>query len=131
MPIRPMLRALAPFLVLVPLSAFACEGELHIELEHAGVYSLDHAAIVAAQPGLADCAADALWLRQRGSEVPLHVVARGARFADGDRIEWIGKRLHGPESWYDPYSVNNVYVLGAGAGTHARMRVVEAHGEGR
>ncbi|HEY6943053.1 C25 family cysteine peptidase [Dokdonella sp.] len=131
MSIRSIPRALAPFVALVPLFASACEGELHIELEHAGVYSLDHAAIVAAQPGLADCAADELWLRQRGSEVPLHVVARGARFADGDRIEWIGKRLHGPESWYDPYSVNNVYVLGAGAGAHARMRVVEARGEGR
>jgi len=131
MPIRHLLRALAPVLMLVPLSAFACEGELHVELEQVGVYALDHAEIVATQPGLADCAVDDLWLSQAGKEVPLHVVARGARFADGDRIEWIGTRLHGPESWNDPYAVNNVYVLGASAGAHARMRVAEAAGEGR
>lgn len=131
MPIRTFLRPLAYILAIAPLVAFACEGELHIELEQAGVYALDHAAIVAAQPGLADCAADDLWLREAGKDVPLHVVARGARFADGDRIEWIGRRLHGPESWFDPYSVNNVYVLGASPGPHARMRVAEAHGEGR
>ena len=131
MPICHLRRAFAPVLMLAPLFAVACEGELHVELEHAGVYALDHAAITAAQPSLADCAADALWLRQAGKEVPLRVVARGARFADGDRVEWVGAPLHGPESWYDPYSVNNVYVLGASPGPHERMRVAEASGTGR
>jgi len=121
-----VLRAFALAALALPLPALACSGQLRIELEHAGVYALDHAAIVAAQPGLADCAVDALQLTQNGSEVPLRVVAAGPRFADGDRIEWIGQPLHGPESWYDPFSVNNVYLLGAAPGAHARMRDADA-----
>jgi hypothetical protein len=131
MPSKLLFRATALILLATSPAAFACSGELHIELEHAGVYTLDHAAIVAAQAGLADCAADDLWLRQAGKEVALRVVAAGARFTEGDRIEWVGQPLHGPESWHDPYSVNNVYVLGAGPGTHARMRDAEAQGSGR
>ena len=55
-----------------------------------GVYALDHAAIVAAQPGLADCKADELVMTWRGKEVPIRVVAKGEHFADGDRgvSEW-------------------------------------------
>lgn len=125
------IRAFALALFAAPLPALACSGRLHIELEHAGVYTLDHAAIVAAQPGLADCAADELVLTQGGKEVPIRVVAAGARFATGDRIEWIGQPLHGPESWYDPFSINNVYLLGAAPGAHARLRDAEASGNGR
>jgi hypothetical protein len=131
MPPKFPFRAIAPILFASSTAAFACSGELHIELEHAGVYTLDHAAIVAAQPGLADCAADDLWLSQAGKEVALRVVAAGARFTGGDHVEWIGQPLHGPESWYDPYSVNNVYVLGATPGTHARMHDADAQGSGR
>jgi hypothetical protein len=131
MPQHFLFRATALILFASPPAAFACSGELHIELEHAGVYALDHAVIVAAQPGLADCAADDLWLSQAGREVALRVVATGARFATGDRVEWIGEPLHGPESWYDPYSVNNVYVLGARPGAHARMHDADAQGSGR
>ena len=120
------IRAFALTLFAAPLSALACNGRLHIELEHAGVYTLDHAAIVAAQPGLADCKAEELVLTQNGKEVPIRIVAASERFASGDRIEWIGQPLHGPESWYDPYSVNNVYLLGAAPGAHARLRDVEA-----
>lgn len=116
----------AALALLAPLPALACNGRLHIELEHAGVYALDHAAIVAAQPGLADCAADELVLTQGGEEVPIRVIAAGPRFAAGDRIEWIGQPLRGPESWYDPYSINNVYLLGAAPGAHARMRDAQA-----
>ncbi|GAA0712810.1 C25 family cysteine peptidase [Dokdonella soli] len=128
---RPLIRALALVLIVAPLQVLACSGELHIELEHAGVYTLDHAAIAAAQPGLADCAASDLVLTWNGKDVPIRVVARGERFADGDRIEWIGQPLHGPESWYDPFSVNNVYLLGAAPGAHARLRDVETSGSGR
>ncbi|HEY0232230.1 MAG TPA: C25 family cysteine peptidase, partial [Dokdonella sp.] len=131
MPLKNLLRASALVLFASPLPLLACSGRLHIELEQAGVYTLDHAAIVAAQPGLADCAASDLVLTQAGSEVPLRVVARGERFADGDRVEWIGLPLHGPESWYDAYSVNNVYLLGAAPGAHARIRDAEAVGGGR
>lgn len=131
MPFAASIRALALALFAAPLPALACSGRLHVELEHAGVYALDHAAVVAAQPGLADCAADELVLTQNGEEVPIRVVAAGQRFAAGDRIEWIGQALHGPESWYDPYSINNVYLLGAAPGPHARLRDVEATGSGR
>jgi hypothetical protein len=122
MPTKSALRVCALALLALPLPVLACSGQLHIELEHAGVYALDHAAIAAAQPGLADCAVDELRLTQGGKDVPIRVVAAGTRFADGDRIEWIGQALHGPESWYDPFSVNNVYLLGAAPGPHARMR---------
>jgi hypothetical protein len=128
MPSKNLLSACALVLFAAPLPLLACSGRLHIELEQAGVYTLDHAAIVAAQPGLADCAAGELVLTQAGNEVPVRVVARGERFADGDRIEWIGQALHGTESWYDAYSVNNVYLLGAAPGAHARMRDAEVAG---
>ncbi|HEY0180032.1 MAG TPA: C25 family cysteine peptidase [Dokdonella sp.] len=128
---KPFLSAAALALFVSPLASLACSGQLHIELEQAGVYALDHAAIVAAQPSLADCAAADLVMTQGGDEVPIRVVARGERFADGDRVEWIGEPLHGPESWYDAYSVDNVYLLGAAPGAHARMRDADADGDGR
>ncbi len=121
-----LLRTAALLLALLAPPAHACEGRLHIELEQSGVYALDHAAIVAAQPGLADCKADDLVLSWRGEEVPLRVVARGERFAAGDRIEWLGRQLHGPESWFDPYAVHNVYLLAATPGPHARLREAAA-----
>ncbi|MEP7042862.1 MAG: C25 family cysteine peptidase [Dokdonella sp.] len=131
MSLKTLFRASALVLFASPLPVLACSGRLHIELEQAGVYTLDHAAIVAAQPGLTDCAVSDLVLTQAGSEVPLRVDARGERFAEGDRIEWIGQPLHGPESWYDAYSVNNVYLLGAAPGAHARMHDAEGDGSGR
>lgn len=131
MPLKFLAGAVALFCLAAPLPALACEGQLHIELAEAGIYALDHAAIVAAQPGLADCAAERLVLTQTGNEVPMRVVAKSAPFAAGDRIEWIGQPLHGPQSWYDAFSVNNVYVLGAAPGAHARLRDEQAQGEGR
>ena len=114
-------------LAAVPLSALACEGRLHIELQQTGVYSLDYEAIVAQQPGLRDCAADQLLLTQRGKESPIRVSGNAdGHFGPGARIEWIGQQLHGPESWFDPYSVENVYVLGPAPGKHARL--VDADG---
>ena len=124
-------RALALLLFATPAAALACSGQLHIAIEDAAVYALDHAAIAAAQPGLADCAVGDLVLTQRGEEVPLRVVAAGERFTAGDHIEWIGRRLHGPMSWFDAYSVENVYLLGAAPGAHARMREAEPSGNGR
>lgn len=108
-------------------SIWACSGRLHIELVDAGVYALDHAAVVAAQPGLADCRSDDLMLTQRGHEVALRVSDGGdGRFDAGDRIEWLGQPLHGPESWFDAYSLENVYMLSAAPGAHARVADVNA-----
>lgn len=109
-------------LCLVSSTAFACGGGLHIELEHGGVYGLDYAAIVAAEPALAGCAGDRLGLSSQGREVPLRVVDDGdGILGAGDRIEWVGHPLRGKEGRYNAYSVNNVYLLRVGAGTHARV----------
>lgn len=116
---------------LLPLSALACSGVLHIEIEAGGVYALDHAAIAERQPDLADCASDQLSLNNAGKEVPIRVLDGGdGKFSAGDSIEWIGQPLHGPESWFNSYSVNNVYLLSASSGAHARLRDEAASGNG-
>lgn len=119
LPIRRV--ALLGLLALPSSAVLACTGSVHIEIEHAGVYALDQAHIVAAAPGLADCPRESLKLTQRGSEVPIRLSGEGPTLRPGDRIEWIGQPLHGPLSWYDAYSTVNVYVLSASAGTHARI----------
>ena len=114
-------------LAALPLSALACGGRLHIEFPQTGVYSLDYEAIVAQQPKLGDCDADQLTLTERGREVPIRIVGMpDGRFGPGAHIQWIGRQLHGPESWFDPFSVNNVYLLGAGPGPHARITDADA-----
>lgn len=111
--------------LLAASAAFACSGRVHIEVKNSGIYALGYAAIVAAQPQLADCAPESLALTERGKQVPIRVVADAhGKFAPGARIEWIGHALHGPNSWFDPYSTVNVYQLAASAGTHARVREV-------
>src|SRR3954463_8276171 len=118
-------------LAATPLSLLACEGRLHIELQQTGVYALDYDAIVAQQPGLSDCPADALALTGHGKEVPIRIIGDAAgRFAPGARIEWVGRQLHGPESWFDAFSVDNVYLLGASPDAHARMADADAAAAG-
>ena len=114
-------------LAATPLSLLACEGRLHIQLQQTGVYALDYDAIVAQQPGLRDCQADQLALTEHGKEVPIRIVGDSAgRFGPGAHIEWVGRQLHGPESWFDAFSVDNVYLLGASPGAHARMTEADA-----
>ncbi|MBS0569614.1 MAG: hypothetical protein JSS28_03320 [Proteobacteria bacterium] len=121
------MRAVLCLLSLAPVAAFACAGRVHIEVKDSGVYALDYASIVAVQPGLADCPVDELVLSNRNDEVPIRVLgAPQGRFGPGSRIEWLGQMLHGPESWFDPYSTVNVYLLGAAPGPHARVRVLAA-----
>jgi hypothetical protein len=116
-------RVLFAVAIALPAAALACSGGLHIEVQEAGVYALDYAAVVAHQPGLGDCRSDALALRHLGADVPIRIVGdREGRFGPGARIEWVGQMLHGPQSWFDPYSTVNVYQLGAGDGQHARMK---------
>ena len=122
-----MLAALGVVACLTASPALACSGGLHIEVADAGVYALDHAAIVAQQPALGDCRSDDLVLLNRGAEVPIRIVgAQAGTFGSGARIEWVGQRLRGPESWFDAYSNVNVYQLTAAPGPHARMRDVAA-----
>jgi hypothetical protein len=116
-------------LAALSLPVLACEGRLHIELQQTGVYAIDYASIVAQQPGLRDCPADQLVLTQRGKEVPIRLSGDGNdRFGPGSRIEWIGNQLHGPQSWFDSFSVENVYLLGGAPGKHARMQEADSVG---
>ena len=72
---------------LLPSIAAACEGALHIEIETTGVYALDHATMVAREPGFVGCSSDRFSLSQNGRAVPIRVVDGGdGRFDDGDRI---------------------------------------------
>src|SRR5260221_2653275 len=105
----------------------ACSGRVHVEIAESGVYALDYAAIVAAQPALADCRADDLMLLHRDQEVPVRINAdeHGA-FGPASRIEWVGEALHGPPSWFDAYSKVNVYQFAAAPGPHVRVRELAA-----
>lgn len=127
-PIARLASALAGlFIVFAPLSGLACSSGVHIEIKESGVYALDHAAITRAQPALRGCRADDLYLLNHGKEVPIRVVShRNGEFGDGDRIEWLGSALHGPQSWFDQYSSVNVYQLGAKPGAHARVKDMAA-----
>ncbi len=116
---------------LAPSVAAACEGALHIEIEMTGVYALDHASVVAQQSALADCSSDRFILTRNGEAVPIRVVDGGdGRFDAGDRIEWLGEQLHGPQSWFNSFSINNVYQLRVADGAHPRMREVAADAAG-
>ena len=118
-------------MLLVPAVADACQGKLDIQIENSGLYALTHAEIVARQSGLADCASADLTMSNRGVEIPLRIADGGdGKFGDGDQIEWIGQQLHGPQSWFNTYSITNAYVLSASPGAHARIRD-EAAGTGR
>ncbi|MHB8448429.1 MAG: C25 family cysteine peptidase [Rudaea sp.] len=130
--IKRRLRSMVSLLLLAPLSALACSGRAHIEVRDSGVYALDYAAIVAAQPALADCRADELVLWHRNAEVPIRVRgAQDGRFGPGASIQWLGEMLHGPESWFDPYSNVNVYQLAAAPGAHMRLQTIPAPQSGR
>ncbi|MGH8090214.1 MAG: hypothetical protein ACREO6_02050, partial [Rudaea sp.] len=107
-PIHPIARCLCAILcalLFAPVSAFACAGRVHIEVKDSGVYALDYAAIITAQPGLSDCRADELALWHKQDEVPIRVIgAKDGRFGPGASIQWLGQMLHGPESWFNQYS---------------------------
>ncbi len=113
--------------LLLSVDASACSGRAHIEIKDDGVYTLDHAALSAAQPSLADCRADELYLLNRGKEVPIRVsVDAQGMFSAGQSIVWVGAMLHGPQSWFDQYSAVDVYQIGASTGAHARLRNAES-----
>jgi hypothetical protein len=124
--------ALLGALLLAPPAALACGGRLHVEVKDSGVYALDYAAIIAAQPGLADCRADELALWHGNDEVPIRILgAKDGRFGSGASIQWLGEMLHGPQSWFDQYSDVNVYQLGAASGAHSRLQEIPAPAPGK
>ncbi|MDN5923626.1 MAG: C25 family cysteine peptidase [Xanthomonadales bacterium] len=105
--------------------AFACAGALHMETHQTGVYSIDYAAAIGAQPTLKNCQLDRLYIDNQGKPVPIRIIDNGdGVFSQGDRIEWIATLLHGSESWFNPHSTVNVYELHAVPGAHPRMHAV-------
>lgn len=132
MPFSFRVRSLAYALCLLPLPAFACGGSAHIELVDAGVYRVAAEDILSRQPQLQGCPIDSLSLSNQGQPVPLRVVDQGdGRFGAGDHLEWVGKPLHGPMSWFDSYSIHNTYLLSSNADEAVRFRDLAAEGEGR
>jgi hypothetical protein len=118
-----LLRLIPLSILLASQAVQACSGSLHVEIRDAGVFALDYSEIVAQQPQLADCMSNQLALSTAGKEVPIRIVDGGdGRFSSGDWIEWVGKPLHGPMSWYNQYSLNNVYLLSAKPGSRLRLR---------
>ncbi|HET8897844.1 MAG TPA: C25 family cysteine peptidase [Rhodanobacteraceae bacterium] len=104
------------------LPASACTGRLHLGVGPSGVYRLDHAVAIAAQPGLDGCPIAELELRNKGKAVPLRVVDNGDGVFNGDDyIEWIGLQLHGPQTWTNPFSHVNAYELGTSSAPHPRF----------
>ncbi len=99
----------------------ACSGSVHLETGPTGIYTVDYAKVAATEPGLADCPIDQLRMTNRGKEVPIRILSDDDSFSAGDTIQWLGYKLHGPDSWSDPYSLVNVYELGAAPGDHARF----------
>ena len=125
--IRPALALAGALLLSAAVDASACSGRAHIEIEDSGVYAIDYAALTTAQPSLADCRADDLYLLNRGKEVPIRVSAdANGMFSAGQSVVWVGAMLHGPQSWFDQYSSVNVYQLGASPGAHARLSNADA-----
>ncbi len=119
----PYITVFALLCMTTTMPALACSGRLHLETGPTGVYSLEFAAAIAAQPGLVDCDINQLRLTNRGEEVPIRTLNTGDQhFGEGDRIEWVGRKLHGPESWSDPYSRVNVYELDSAPGKRLRYQ---------
>lgn len=98
-------------LSLVSLPATAA-GSVMIEIADTGAYSLSHAELSAALPGLGEVDSTRIHLSQGGEPRPVRIEDGGdGRFGPGDRISFHAQRLHGPESWFDTYATNNVYRL--------------------
>lgn len=86
-----------------------------IEVADTGAYRLSHAELNAVIPDLGEVDSRQLRLSMGGESRPLHVDDGGdGRFGPGDYLRFYGERLHGPESWFDTYAVNNVYRLDIG-----------------
>lgn len=113
-------------LAAVAASASGSPARFRIEVRDDGVYGISYEALTAAglkgQPG-----SDLLALSHRGAPVPIWVEDGGdGRFGPGDRLELVGRHLSGTDSYYDPQSPTNVYVLdvltAAGSQRPARLR---------
>ena len=98
-------------LAAVAASADGSPARFRIEVRDDGVYGISYEALAAA--GLSgQPSSDLMALSYRGVQVPIWVEDGGdGRFGPGDRLELVGRHLAGTDSYYDPQSPTNVYVL--------------------
>lgn len=83
-----------------------------IEIADTGAYRITHEQLQGIAPELGEIPSDRLTLSSHGQARRLHIHDGGdGRFGPGDSVSFYGERLHGKQSWYDTYAVNNVYRL--------------------
>ncbi len=103
---------LTPLLLAVSGATAMAAPAAMIEVADTGAYRLSHAELSAVLPDLGEVDSNRLRFSVAGEMRPLHVDDGGdGRFGPGDYVRFYGERLHGPESWFDTYAVNNVYRL--------------------
>lgn len=106
-----ILPTLALLAAMLPPVAEAGQAFL-IDVADTSAYRLSHADLAAQAPGLGEIDSSRLRLSLRGEPRRLHVDDGGdGRFGPGDTVSFYGERLHGLQSWFDTYAVNNVYRL--------------------
>jgi hypothetical protein len=119
-----LLPSLAPVAVALLAPAAAAQtpsAAFRIAVGEAGVYRVEYQDLVRAG-GAGPFASARLGLRNQGKPVPLWVQDGGdGRLGEGDWIEFVGEILPGETSHYNEYTSRNVYVLGTGEATPARM----------
>jgi hypothetical protein len=129
-----------PVLVLIAAAAVQLEARpagadqtFKIYVEHAGVYGLSFEALAAA--GLEGPLPSAgIGLRNLGEPVPVWVDDGGdGSFGPGDELHFLGDVLRGQESYLDPYSRFNCYVLAFADADpwHGETRVASAEAPSR
>lgn len=127
-------RALCTALALLPAAAVQGAPAFHIEIADTAAYRVSHEELAALAPGLGELPSDRLTLSVRGEPRRLYVEDGGdGVFGPGDAVTFYGERLHGRQSWFDTYAVNNVYRLAvadaaadAGADRHDAAAVAAA-----
>ncbi len=86
-----------------------------ISIRESGVYELTFDALRQAagqDTVLAELPSEHLALTVDGEGIPLWIDDGGdGRFGPGDRLEWIGERRHGADSFFHAHSPHNVYRL--------------------
>lgn len=96
----------------IPVAASADGPAFLIEIADTSAYRIGYEQLAALAPALGDVPSDHLRLSTRGEPRHLHVHDGGdGRFGPGDSVSFYGERLHGKQSWFDTYAVNNVYRL--------------------
>lgn len=83
-----------------------------LAVEQSGVHRVDYADLLRARPDLGEHNSRRIGLRNAGEPVAIQIVDGGdGVFGAGDSILFRADRLHGPTTWFHPYSDRNVYVL--------------------